>query len=77
MPTNSSVHKILDLVGDLALLGKQILGESSGRPCRMMPCNTALVSRLLRDKTLWEEVMVSDEEAARPHEISVEAAAGA
>jgi hypothetical protein len=39
--------------------------------------HTALVSRLLRDKTLWEEVMVSDEEVARPHEISVEAAAGA
>jgi hypothetical protein len=38
--------------------------------------HTALVSRLLRDKSLWEEVMVSDEEAARPHEISAEAAAG-
>jgi UDP-3-O-[3-hydroxymyristoyl] N-acetylglucosamine deacetylase len=69
-------HKILDLVGDLALLGKQILGKVvADRAGHAM--HTALVSRLLRDKTLWEDVMVSDEEVARPHEISAEAAAGA
>jgi UDP-3-O-[3-hydroxymyristoyl] N-acetylglucosamine deacetylase len=52
-------HKILDLVGDLALLGKQILGRVvADRAGHAM--HTALVSRILRDKTLWEEVTVSD-----------------
>jgi UDP-3-O-[3-hydroxymyristoyl] N-acetylglucosamine deacetylase len=69
-------HKILDLVGDLALLGKQILGKVvADRAGHAM--HTALVSRVLRDKTLWEEVTVPEEESSRPHEISAEAAAGA
>jgi UDP-3-O-[3-hydroxymyristoyl] N-acetylglucosamine deacetylase len=55
-------HKVLDLVGDLALLGKQILGKVvADRAGHAM--HTALVSRILRDKTLWEEVTVSDEDA--------------
>jgi len=54
-------HKVLDLVGDLALLGKQILGNVvADRAGHAM--HTALVSRILRDKTLWEEVTVSPEE---------------
>ncbi len=53
-------HKILDLVGDLALLGKQILGNVvADRAGHAM--HTALVSRVLRDKTLWEEVTVDEE----------------
>ena len=56
-------HKVLDLVGDLALLGKQILGKVvADRAGHAM--HTALVSRILRDKTLWEEVSVT--EAAAP-----------
>jgi len=48
-------HKVLDLVGDLALLGKPILGKIvADRAGHAM--HTALVSRILRDKTLWEEV---------------------
>jgi UDP-3-O-[3-hydroxymyristoyl] N-acetylglucosamine deacetylase len=62
-------HKVLDLVGDLALLGKQLLGKVvADRAGHAM--HTALVSRLLRDKTLWEEVTVSQEddyEHALPH----------
>jgi len=51
-------HKVLDLVGDLALLGKQILGKVvADRAGHAM--HTALVSRLLRDRSLWEEVTVS------------------
>jgi UDP-3-O-[3-hydroxymyristoyl] N-acetylglucosamine deacetylase len=47
-------HKILDLIGDLALLGKQVLGRIvADRAGHAM--HTALVARLLRDKTLWEE----------------------
>ena len=47
-------HKVLDLVGDLALLGRQILGTVvADRAGHAM--HTALVSRLLRDPSLWEE----------------------
>jgi UDP-3-O-[3-hydroxymyristoyl] N-acetylglucosamine deacetylase len=50
-------HKVLDLIGDLALVGKQILGSIvADRAGHAM--HTALVSRLLRDKTLWEETSV-------------------
>jgi UDP-3-O-[3-hydroxymyristoyl] N-acetylglucosamine deacetylase len=53
-------HKVLDLIGDLALLGKQILGNVvADRAGHAM--HTALVSRLLRDRTLWEETTVDDE----------------
>jgi len=56
-------HKVLDLVGDLALLGKQILGNVvADRAGHAM--HTALVSRILRDKTLWDEVTVSEEGSA-------------
>jgi len=54
-------HKVLDLVGDLALLGKPILGRIvADRAGHAM--HTALVSRILRDKTLWEEVTLSEED---------------
>ena len=47
-------HKVLDLIGDLALLGKQILGSVvADRAGHAM--HTALVSRLLKEPTLWEE----------------------
>ena len=53
-------HKVLDLIGDLALLGKQILGNVvADRAGHAM--HTALVSRLLRDGTLWEETTVEDQ----------------
>jgi len=56
-------HKILDLIGDLALIGRQVLGNVvADRAGHAM--HTALVSRLLRDQTLWEETEVSDEESA-------------
>jgi UDP-3-O-[3-hydroxymyristoyl] N-acetylglucosamine deacetylase len=56
-------HKVLDLIGDLALLGKQILGNVvADRAGHAM--HTALVSRLLRDGTLWEETTVDDEREA-------------
>ena len=52
-------HKVLDLIGDLALLGKPILGSVvADRAGHAM--HTALVSRLLRDHTLWEETTVDD-----------------
>ena len=58
-------HKVLDLIGDLALLGKQILGSVvADRAGHAM--HTALVSRLLRDRTLWEETTVDEDAATVP-----------
>jgi len=68
-------HKILDLVGDLALLGKQVLGRIvADRAGHAM--HTALVSRILRDKSMWEEVTYPEEEAAERPTTIAEAAAG-
>jgi UDP-3-O-[3-hydroxymyristoyl] N-acetylglucosamine deacetylase len=52
-------HKVLDLIGDLALVGKQILGNIvADRAGHAM--HTALVSRLLRDKSLGEETTIAE-----------------
>ena len=68
-------HKILDLVGDLALLGKQVLGRVvADRAGHAM--HTAIVSRILRDKTLWEEVTLPLEENKPAHAQSARATAG-
>ena len=68
-------HKVLDLVGDLALLGKQVLGKVvADRAGHAM--HTALVSRILRDTTLWEEVTVSGEDVASADTASAGAVAG-
>jgi UDP-3-O-[3-hydroxymyristoyl] N-acetylglucosamine deacetylase len=60
-------HKVLDLIGDLALAGRRIEGhvvaERAGHAM-----HTALVSRLLKDRSAWELAHVpaetSTEEAA-------------
>jgi UDP-3-O-[3-hydroxymyristoyl] N-acetylglucosamine deacetylase len=66
-------HKVLDLIGDLALLGKQILGNVvADRAGHAM--HTALVSRILRDRTFWEETTLEDEvwsdSPAQPAEVT-------
>jgi UDP-3-O-[3-hydroxymyristoyl] N-acetylglucosamine deacetylase len=66
-------HKVLDLIGDLALIGHQILGNVvADRAGHAM--HTALVSRLLRDPSLWEETTLSEERAVEY--LHAEAAAG-
>jgi UDP-3-O-[3-hydroxymyristoyl] N-acetylglucosamine deacetylase len=46
-------HKVLDLIGDLALAGKRIQGKVFAmRAGHAM--HTALVSRLLKDRSAWE-----------------------
>jgi len=56
-------HKILDLIGDLALFGRRILGYvKADRAGHAM--HTAIVSRILRDQTYWEEVTLDDATAA-------------
>ncbi|MGA8272390.1 MAG: UDP-3-O-acyl-N-acetylglucosamine deacetylase [Candidatus Sulfotelmatobacter sp.] len=68
-------HKVLDLVGDLALLGKPILGRIvADRAGHAM--HTALVSRILRDRTLWEEVTLSEEAAAEEKHYTAQASVG-
>lgn len=51
-------HKVLDLIGDLALAGRRIEGrvvaERAGHAM-----HTALVSRLLKDRSAWEMAHVS------------------
>jgi len=55
-------HKVLDLIGDLALAGHHILGhvvaERAGHAM-----HTALVSRLLRDRSAWELITLEAEKA--------------
>ena len=54
-------HKILDLIGDLALTGRQILGNVvADRAGHAM--HTALVSKLLREPGLGEETTLSEEQ---------------
>jgi len=54
-------HKILDLIGDLALIGRRILGKVvADRAGHAM--HAALVSRLLRDRSLWEETTLAEQE---------------
>ncbi len=68
-------HKVLDLVGDLALLGKQVLGKVvADRAGHAM--HTALVSRILRDKTMWEEVTLPQEQGEATKAYSAQASAG-
>jgi len=66
-------HKVLDLIGDLALVGKRILGKViADRAGHAM--HTALVSRILRDRTLWEETTVEESlpEASAPRAMAVQ-----
>lgn len=56
-------HKVLDLIGDLALVGKRILGSVvADRAGHAM--HAALVSRLLKDRTLWEETTLEEDSSA-------------
>jgi UDP-3-O-[3-hydroxymyristoyl] N-acetylglucosamine deacetylase len=64
-------HKVLDLIGDLALAGRRIEGhvvaERAGHAM-----HTALVSRLIKDRSAWELAHVpvqaepAEEESAAP-----------
>ena len=52
-------HKVLDLIGDLALIGRRILGRVvADRAGHAM--HAALVSRVLKDRSLWEESTLED-----------------
>ncbi len=56
-------HKVLDLIGDLALIGRRILGRVvADRAGHAL--HTALVLRILKDQSLWEETTVEEEHAS-------------
>lgn len=58
-------HKVLDLMGDLALLGHPLIGHVVGeRAGHAM--HFALVDRLLREKNAWELVQAADFESSIP-----------
>ncbi len=65
-------HKILDIIGDFALLGMTLLGrvraERSGHLFHAM-----LMSKLLRDDTAWE--VIDMPAAASTNEVSIAQAA--
>jgi len=57
-------HKVLDLIGDLALFGKRVFGYvKADRAGHAM--HTAVVSRVLRDPTYWEEVTLDERSATQ------------
>ena len=59
-------HKILDLIGDLSLLGYPLIGHViADRAGHAM--HFALVDRLLREKSAWETVRTSLVEPAQSH----------
>jgi UDP-3-O-[3-hydroxymyristoyl] N-acetylglucosamine deacetylase len=56
-------HKMLDLIGDLALVGypmlARVVAQRAGHAL-----HTALVSRILKDRSLWEFVEIAPKEGA-------------
>ena len=60
-------HKVLDLIGDLALAGRRIEGhvvaERAGHAM-----HTALVARLMKDRSAWEMVHVPAQPASEPEQ---------
>jgi UDP-3-O-[3-hydroxymyristoyl] N-acetylglucosamine deacetylase len=67
-------HKVLDLIGDLALAGHHILGhvvaERAGHAM-----HTALVARLLKDRSAWELVTLGQEKQKQKAKLPARAAA--
>ncbi len=62
-------HKVLDLIGDLALLGHRLIGRVvADRAGHAM--HTALVSRILKDHSLWEETGMAEPAFAPPPEFA-------
>jgi UDP-3-O-[3-hydroxymyristoyl] N-acetylglucosamine deacetylase len=55
-------HKVLDLIGDLSLIGYQVLGRVQA-VFAGHAMHTALVRRLLRDTSSWELATLEEKEA--------------
>jgi len=57
------IHKILDAIGDIYLLGHSLIGEFSAHKSGH-DLNNKLLRALLEDKSAWEEVTFSDPKKA-------------
>jgi UDP-3-O-[3-hydroxymyristoyl] N-acetylglucosamine deacetylase len=53
------IHKILDAIGDIYLLGHSLIGEFSAHKSGH-DLNNKLLRAMLEDKSVWEEVTFSD-----------------
>jgi UDP-3-O-[3-hydroxymyristoyl] N-acetylglucosamine deacetylase len=62
-------HKALDLIGDLALVGRPLLGRVEAHKAGHA-LHTLLVSKLLADKTLWTETSSPGAEHASSARVS-------
>ena len=58
-------HKVLDVIGDLYLLGNSLIGAFEGHKSGHF-LNNHLLRKLLGDKTAWEEITFEDSEEAPP-----------
>jgi UDP-3-O-[3-hydroxymyristoyl] N-acetylglucosamine deacetylase len=71
-PDECCRHKALDLLGDLALIGRPLLGcvvaERAGHAMHV-----ALVNKLMSDPSLYEMVTLGRSEAREPHAAAVHA----
>jgi UDP-3-O-[3-hydroxymyristoyl] N-acetylglucosamine deacetylase len=63
-------HKALDLIGDLALLGRPLLGRVEAYKAGHA-LHTQLVTRFLADKSLWAETATPEISPAPPKTVSV------
>jgi UDP-3-O-[3-hydroxymyristoyl] N-acetylglucosamine deacetylase len=57
------IHKILDAIGDLYLLGHSLIGEFTANKSGH-DLNNKLLRALLKDSTAWEEVTFNDQKRA-------------
>jgi UDP-3-O-[3-hydroxymyristoyl] N-acetylglucosamine deacetylase len=73
-PDEFGRHKALDLIGDLALVGHQLLARVEAHKAGHA-LHTQLVTRLLADPTLWTETYEERPSASAPFRIQAEAAA--
>ncbi|HXX43360.1 MAG TPA: UDP-3-O-acyl-N-acetylglucosamine deacetylase [Candidatus Acidoferrales bacterium] len=62
-PDEFGRHKALDLIGDLALIGRPLLGRIVAHKAGHA-LHTQLVNRLLADRSLWEETTIDHAPAA-------------
>jgi UDP-3-O-[3-hydroxymyristoyl] N-acetylglucosamine deacetylase len=65
-PDEFGRHKALDLIGDLALVGRPLLGRVEAHKAGHA-LHTQIVSRLLADPSLWTET-IGEAQASEPLE---------
>jgi UDP-3-O-[3-hydroxymyristoyl] N-acetylglucosamine deacetylase len=67
-------HKALDLIGDLALVGRPLLARVEAYKAGHA-LHTQLVTRLLADSSLWAETYEDAPSDSRPRRVQIPASA--